>query len=504
MVEIYRNSFIYKILSLISVGWQQSLIRKALVNNTSDERVENSFVFRLLNGFLAFFTKKSNLVKCDVVSESFFVSKITYFKNQAAKAFKTSITGWLFESFTDWNIGCKDIKLYTTFTFVLLFAAPIIPTMICAVIAFSALILFGIDRLKTNKLQKNADSLEFLIILLAFIFGLYAIFSLTPQKSIQIWLIYLIFMMSYFLIKDSANTQDKLFKFAAIIVFSGFFVSLYGIYQRFFGSNIGHAWLDEEMFGDIALRVYSTLENPNVLGEFLLLVIPVCAAILWTRKKLLPRIFYGGVLATMLLCMLFTQSRGCWLGLILAVAVFAALNDKRLVILGLAAIAIMPFVLPSSVIARFTSIGNVNDSSTSYRLFIWYGTINMLRDFGIYGIGLGSDAFNKIYPFYSYSAVHAPHSHNLYLQLLCETGIVGLLTFIIIVIIALKKMLLGHFVKKDTFPAVLSTAVTAGVLGFMLQGAFDYVWYNYRVFLIFWMMLAIGASAARLQKKQEV
>ena len=235
--------------------------------------------------------------------------------------------------------------------------------------------------------------------------------------------------------------------------FSGLLVSLYGIYQWFFGDNTGHAWLDKEMFGDIALRVYSTLENPNVLGEYLLLMIPLCSALVWTRKTLLSRLYYFAVLALMLLCMLLTQSRGCWLGLILAAAIFAVLTDKRLVLLAAAVLFVLPFVLPESIIARFTSIGDLTDSSTSYRLYIWLGTLNMLKDFGIYGIGLGSNAFNKIYPFYSYSTVAAPHAHNIYLQLLCETGIVGLGLLLLTVVSALRKMLAVRFRLKAFRPS---------------------------------------------------
>ena len=41
------------------------------------------------------------------------------------------------------------------------------------------------------------------------------------------------------------------------------------------------------------------------------------------------------------------------------------------------------------------------------------------------------------------------------------------------------------------------SGVIAGIFGFLLQGMFDYVWYNYRVFLIFWMIIGIGISARR-------
>jgi putative inorganic carbon (HCO3(-)) transporter len=170
------------------------------------------------------------------------------------------------------------------------------------------------------------------------------------------------------------------------------------VYQQFFGSNLGHAWLDDDMFTDISLRVYSTLENPNVLGEYLLLAIPVCAALFFAAKNVWARLFFLGAAGVCALCMIYTQSRGCWLGLFLAAAVFILLTDWRWLGLGLLALFLLPSVLPGSIIARFTSIGDVSDSSTSYRVYIWLGTLAMLRDYGLFGVGLGSDACNKVYP----------------------------------------------------------------------------------------------------------
>ena len=56
----------------------------------------------------------------------------------------------------------------------------------------------------------------------------------------------------------------------------------------------------------------------------------------------------------------------------------------------------LPFVLPETIINRFLSIGNMADSSTSYRVYIWLGTIAMLKDYWFCGIGPGAAAFNQV------------------------------------------------------------------------------------------------------------
>ena len=44
---------------------------------------------------------------------------------------------------------------------------------------------------------------------------------------------------------------------------------------------------------------------------------------------------------------------------------------------------------------------------------------------------------------------------------------------------------------------IICAAVIAGLFGFLLQGMFDYVWYNYRVFLMFWIFIGMGIASGR-------
>ncbi|OQB13245.1 MAG: O-Antigen ligase [Firmicutes bacterium ADurb.Bin193] len=505
MIDIIKQSILYKTGAYLSKMWEQSRIKKYFASEggkvAANSRTYHFFCFALnaLHGFSMRFGDRVN----SVVEESSLVSDSLALGRRAAAYFKASFLCRLIERISEVEFNFSDLRLYHITTFLLVAAAPMVPTMVCAGIAVITLLLYLLDMIRRKEALYSPGTVGFWVVLLIVIFGFFAFFSLTPKSSIRIWILYSAFMLFIFPLIKTALSADRLCKIASIMTFSGLLVSLLGIYQRFFGDNFGHAWLDKEMFESITVRVYSTLENPNVLGEYLLLAMPVCAALLCTRRTWLSRFYYSGILITMAVCMIFTQSRGCWLGLILSAAVFALFVDPRLVVLEILALFALPFVMPESIITRFTSIGNVNDSSTSYRLFIWLGTLNMLRDFGIYGIGLGSDAYNKIYPFYSYSAIKAPHAHNIYLQLLCETGITGLAAFLATIWAALKKTLIAVVESEKTFTGVFASAVFAGLLGFLLQGAFDYVWYNYRVFLIFWSVVALGVSAGSLIGKSK-
>ena len=375
--------------------------------------------------------------------------------------------------------------------------APIVPTMVCVLLCCLTLVSYAVHGLLTEGKKRGIDAFGIALLLLLAVFGICSATSLAVASSIKIWMLYAAFMLFVFPVLSCGSDPKQLRRMIFIFVTFGLFVSLYGIYQQFFGDNLGHAWLDDEMFTDITVRVYSTLENPNVLGEYLLLLIPVCGAMVYGARKIWAKLYYLAVLGAACLCMIFTQSRGCWLGLLLAAAVFALLVDWRLVVLGIVGLMFLPAFLPQSILERFASIGNMADSSTSYRVYIWMGTLNMLRDYWACGLGLGQEAFNKVYPYYSYSTIIAPHAHNLYLQLLVETGAGGLLTFIGAMLLGMKKILVGYITGRKGLYGYLCAAFLAGLLGFLLQGMFDYVWYNYRVFLMFWTFIGMGLAARR-------
>ena len=169
------------------------------------------------------------------------------------------------------------------------------------------------------------------------------------------------------------------------------------------------------------------------------------------------------------------------------------------------ALLILPFFLPETIIERIMSIGDMSDSSTSYRVYIWYGTVDMLRTYFVGGIGMGEGAFRTVYPFYSYDAIIAPHSHNLYLQFLVEAGIGALLLFIGLIIAFVKDC--AKTCKKnikDSYGYLTALALASGVAGFLLQSMFDYTFYNYRMMAMFIMYLSFGAVLKSLEEENEV
>lgn len=376
--------------------------------------------------------------------------------------------------------------------------APILPTMVILALAaggfFSLLLTLGVRR--EARLVPGPTGKY---VLLYAVIYLYATLTSSSLKgSLFPGLLSIAFILFYFVVTSCGLDKQKLRKLVVLITAAGVLVSLYGFYQLLFPARFRSVWTDTDMFSSITFRVYSTLENPNVLGEYFLLVIPLGAALLLTADTLKKRLIYLAACGLMCVCLVVTYSRGCYLGLLFAAAIFLVLLDRRFLVVGIIAVALSPLYLPDSVLTRFTSIGNMADSSTSYRVYIWMGTLAMLKDYWFCGVGPGTDAFNVVYPKYAYSAIVAPHSHNLYLQIICDTGVCGILMFLMLMVSFYRMMFTAIRRETDWNARIFQIAGVSAVSGFLLQSMTDYTFYNYRVMLLFWVLLGLCVLFCRM------
>ena len=142
------------------------------------------------------------------------------------------------------------------------------------------------------------------------------------------------FVLFTIMLENAVTTRRQLDVLIAMMVLAGTVVALYGIFQYLFGWGYqSTAWVDTDMFGD-SFRVPSTLENPNMLGQYLILAIPLGGAGLLSAKDWAQRVWYFICCGIMCVCMLLTLSRGAWLGLLFAGFLFVLFLQPRLLLLA--------------------------------------------------------------------------------------------------------------------------------------------------------------------------
>ncbi len=386
--------------------------------------------------------------------------------------------------------------------FFAVFAAPIVPTLVLVGIC-----LFTMISVLGHKSYKGEYGIKMgrcglCLMLFLIISSLSTVFSSSLKGSIGVLGMYIIFIGFYYIIRDQLRSEKTLSGLLKIFAISAAVVSVYGILQYMFKWDTQNAWIDTDMFEEATMRAYSTLANPNVLGEYLILALPIIALVIINYTKTAwQKIVYTGVFGATFLCLILTQSRGCWIGFMASALIFITYYRSSLWKVIPFVLLLLPFVIPETMINRFLSVGDMSDSSTSYRVYIWFGTLNMLKDYWICGIGQGEAAFRNIYPEYSYHGIVAPHSHNLYLQLIVESGIVALGVFIASMLIFFKDMI--NLQQKNRHFGIVASALMSGVAAFLVQSMFDYTFYNYRVMAIFFMVIAIGGAFVTVASKTE-
>lgn len=387
--------------------------------------------------------------------------------------------------------------------YITLALVPLVGTTVCIVLTVVLLISYILSCAVGRMKASPWDAADSLLAGFGAICVICTVLSVTFKGSLVVVYMWLVLMLFSFLMKRTLTDFSKLFGTMKSFTVGAVLASVVGFYQYFSGA-VDTTWTDTTLFEDLSIRVYSTFANPNVYGEFLLLAAPIAAGLMLYAQRWRERIIYGGALVAILANLALTYSRGCYAGIAVTAVVFLWFVSKKA--LGIAAILGIPaaiYMMPQNMLARIASMVNFSDSSTSYRLRIYLGTAGLLAFFWASGVGIGEGAFNFVYPFFSIQHIVAPHSHSLFLQWVVSFGVGGLVFFAVVFWWYARQMKMARrsLVDCDARRFIVY-AFSSVFAGFLLQSVFDYTWYNYRVFMLFWVVLILGSSLTKLIREE--
>ncbi len=289
-------------------------------------------------------------------------------------------------------------------------------------------------------------------------------------------------------------------------------VSAAGIRQWYFGADALATWVDPDSSLAGTTRVYSFLGNPNLLAGYLIPSVIFSAAAIVVWKHWMPKALAVVMLCVNSACLILTFSRGGWIGFVsggfICVLLFAHWWSRllpqfwrRLVIpavLGLsAAVVVFAVATVDPIRDRVASIFvGRNDSSNNFRINVWMSVLEMIRDRPILGIGPGNDAFNKIYPFYQQPGYTALSAYSILLEVLVEVGVVGFSCFLWLLLVTFNQ----GWVQLQRLRAIANTqgfwlmAAIATMVGMLMHGLVDTVWYRPQISTVWWLLVALVAS----------
>ena len=361
--------------------------------------------------------------------------------------------------------------------------------------AIFSIILTAI-KLLTKKGEKFELNWADKLLLLYFIFIVISVAGSTllylSLKGFFKTLTYLGFYVSLLhFFKDNKDKIKYIFYAYALCVS---FETIIAFLQNFASVDEISGWQDTSRLNpeEVMTRVYGTLKpyNPNLFGGYMLACIP--ALITLPKKWGVPILIFAAI------ALILTGCRGSYIGfffqlLLLAIVLYKFFEPKfkkifATVVAGATAIIFCFMMSISALRARIFSIFAMrSDSSNSFRFNVYHSCIDMFKDNWLLGIGVGNQNFREIYGLYMKTGFDALSAYNIYLETAVESGIFALLAFLSFVGFIIKYAI-SNLKNKYVLAALVS------IVGILLHGFVDTVFFRPQIQFTFWIMIAIIRS----------
>lgn len=308
-------------------------------------------------------------------------------------------------------------------------------------------------------------------------------------------------LLIYFMIVNLIRTPVWLQRTVIAMIGAATVLSLGGIFQYLTGSaSADH--LDASMFPEILGRITATFQTPNMFAAYLVLLLPMCVAMLLTAPGKKHRAIATLAGLMMLLSLVLTWSRSAWIGFLVAMLVFLLIYSRKTfcwLLIGAMTVPIWCGLLPQTLLDRLFSIGNMTDASTYQRVHTWRGSVRLVLNHLLGGVGYGTESFREVYPKYSFRGLENVDSPNsLYLSLLVAFGVFGLLVFLLVMFVFSQHCLEYIGNPSENYSRTMVASGFAGVVGVLFMGLGTNVWYDELVFLSFFAVFALTCAYIRV------
>ena len=365
------------------------------------------------------------------------------------------------------------------------------------------LLFFGVVATYVGHLIVRGKALDYRLTALdvpIFIFAGVSIFLLlfnSPELHIAIDGIRVViqYLLWYFVAINLIRDKLVAKRILNILLWTTVLISFHGIYQYVVGVEIPTSWYDSRFETSVTTRVFSIIGSPNILGSLLVLMIPINLAFVINEQRWVKKLLYFGGLLAMILCLVFTLSRGAWLAFALAALIYAIIKDKRLLIPLAVGGAIIMLAVPQigDRIAYMLSPQYMESSARGGRIARWTMAIEAIKANPWFGEGIGR--------FGGATAMrHIPgslYTDNFYLKTLAEMGIVGFTAFIYLLYrgcIEAARVLRQLKEGQDRELFNLGVGIFTGLIGVLAHNGVENVFEVPMMSSYFWLLLAMIIS----------
>ena len=254
---------------------------------------------------------------------------------------------------------------------------------------------------------------------------------------------------------------------------------------------------------DPSWRIFASWVNPNALAGILLIGFILAMGLSVSEEDRIARFAAGAAAVAIGFALLLTQSKGGYVAATVGVATLVGLQllfgaKKRVLVLiaPLLVLTILVFGIRSSPatqagLARVEASSGTAEQSSGFRQLLWKGAIEIVKE-NPFGYGLGTYRYESAR---SGLTPQTQFTHQGFLQIAVETGVVGLLAWLTFAVAWFSTVFRG---ARRTSPqrSVRLAGIVAAVVGCATHNLLDSDWQTYGTGLIFFILLGVGVQLA--------
>lgn len=411
------------------------------------------------------------------------------------------------------NMG-KKIITYLMYLYIILL--PLLPSkysikgipfngdsILAVIIAlyFITVLLFKETRIRFIKGIKNFFTNYLTLFMFIFIVIMFISVSYATDKKVALseTIRFCTYTAMFFIVKYELNEKRIIKNILYVYLTTVSLVGVIGLWEY----NFGIGFIQKSEHG-VRNRIFSTLENSNNLGAFMILAIFPLIMLALNEKNRRKKVIFSVLSLIAFLNIILSYSRNAWLVFVIGCMILGVIYSWK-VIIGLIALGAGSLFVPS-ISARIMEFSDKTQNLS--RIKLWDIAIFMIKDHPIRGIGNGN--YRVLYDKYKlqlkqkieYYPTEKFHPHNILLKVQTELGIFGSLAFIAVMISIIMRCI--NFIKtvNERFYTPFFKGFMASLIAFMCMNFIDNFFSAPKVIAFFWLLISCFEAYIYKVKKE--
>ncbi len=386
----------------------------------------------------------------------------------------------------------------------------LLPEYLTVIIPF-VILASCIIRKKPQRLSVGADKFLIAMSVYAVYLAVTAFWAKVPKASATMGFVWICAAICAMTVISLCDTREKIENIMLCLVGSAAANSVIGIVQMCFMA-IGRSDLfpnplyqkaDKFVYGlinyeyfveEVRDRVAACFENPLIFATFLVMVFPIAAYCCFYTATKKRRVF--SIISSLLIFfgILFTFLRGAAVAIIVSFMVLSFAGKKPAKFMSGVAAASSLIILITIFERRGVSASQ--DLSTNYRIGLWGCTFGLIKNNFLLGVGAG---YNNVTGYLFENGLRFSHSHNLFIEVLAEGGIIGLGLFAILLLIIVCDFV--KLCRMSGWHRSYGIAFLSSFLSFAVMSMFDNTLCTPKQILCFAVLAGCMQAVIRIKTK---